>query len=43
MDAERINIPMHPRHYWKYRMHVDIEDLLKAEELNKKIRDMIAD
>ncbi len=27
-DAERINIPANPRHYWRYRMHVSIEDLM---------------
>ena len=26
-DAERINIPANPKHYWRYRMHLNIEDL----------------
>ena len=26
-SAERINVPANPRHYWRYRMHVNIEDL----------------
>ena len=29
-NAERINIPANPRHYWRYRMHLTIEELLKA-------------
>ena len=27
-DAERINIPANPKHYWRYRMHLNIEDLI---------------
>ena len=27
-DAERINIPANPKHYWRYRMHLKIEDLI---------------
>jgi 4-alpha-glucanotransferase len=40
-DAERINIPAHARHYWQYRMHLTIEELLQAGELNAKIRDLL--
>ena len=41
IDAERINIPADPNHYWRYRMHITLEELLKAEELNYKIKKMI--
>ena len=27
-DAERINIPANPKHYWRYRMHLNSEDLI---------------
>ena len=27
-DAECINIPANPKHYWRYRMHLNIEDLI---------------
>jgi 4-alpha-glucanotransferase len=27
-NAERINIPANPKHYWRYRMHVSIEELM---------------
>lgn len=39
--AERINIPSNPRHYWRYRMHLNIEDLAKAMEFNTQISGMI--
>jgi len=37
VQAERINIPANPRHYWRYRMHLTLEQLLKADSVNKKI------
>ena len=40
-NAERINIPANPRHYWRYRMHLTIEQLLKADELNNEIATLI--
>ncbi|MDR0682413.1 MAG: 4-alpha-glucanotransferase [Dysgonamonadaceae bacterium] len=40
-DAERINIPAYSRYYWRYRMHLSIEELLTAEKLNENIRDLI--
>ena len=41
-DAERINIPANPRHYWRYRMHMTIEQLMKAGEFNQHIKDLIS-
>ena len=40
-NAERINIPANPRHYWRYRMHLTIEQLLAADELNEEISTLI--
>ena len=40
-DAERINIPANPKHYWRYRMHVSIEQLMKNEDFNKNITELI--
>ena len=40
-QAERINVPANPRHYWRWRMHLTLEQLLQADELNEKIRTMI--
>ena len=36
-DAERINIPANPRHYWRYRMHLTIEQLMQAETFNREV------
>ncbi|MGN0086814.1 MAG: 4-alpha-glucanotransferase [Alloprevotella sp.] len=41
-DAERINIPANPRHYWRYRMHLTIESLMEENVLNGKIRDLVS-
>lgn len=38
---ERINVPANPRHYWRWRMHLTLEQLMKAESLNEKIRGLI--
>ena len=38
---ERINVPSDPYNRWKYRMHITIEDLLKADKYNGKLRTMI--
>ncbi len=40
-NAERINIPMHPRHYWRWRMHLTIEQLMSADAFNGKVRGMV--
>ena len=40
-DAERINIPSNPHHYWRYRMHLNIEDLMKCSTLNSDIRALV--
>ena len=40
-NAERINIPANPRHYWRYRMHLTIEQLLAADEFNAELRELI--
>ena len=43
VDSERINIPAIPNHYWRYRMHLTLEELLGESELNGKIARMIRD
>ena len=42
-SAERINIPVNPRHYWRYRMHLTLEQLLQADELNAEIQQLVSD
>ena len=36
--AERINVPANPRHFWNWRMHLTLEQLLKEEAFNNKIK-----
>lgn len=38
---ERINVPSEPGHYWRYRMHPDLEMLLENRVLCSHIRDMV--
>lgn len=33
---ERINVPANPKHYWRYRMHISIEDLIKQDIFNRE-------
>lgn len=39
--AERINKPEFSRHYWRYRMHLNVEDLLTDHGFTSEIRQMI--
>ncbi len=41
-NGERINIPANPRHYWRYRMHLTIEQLLQADELNDTLKTLVS-
>ncbi len=41
-DAERINIPANPHHYWRYRMHINIEDLLQNQRFAQNIRQLVS-
>ena len=43
MDEERINNPAVFPHYWRYRMHLNLEELLNHENFNQKIAHWIAD
>lgn len=38
---EQINVPANPRHYWRYRMHLTVEDLLSQASFNAMILDKI--
>ena len=41
-NAERINIPANPKHYWRYRMHLNIEDLAADKCFVQNITEMIS-
>ena len=34
---EQINEPANPRHYWRYRMHLSVEELLNQDSFNSMI------
>ncbi len=40
-NDERINVPANPKHYWRYRMHLTLEDLQKQEGFNNEIRELL--
>ncbi|MDE6340464.1 MAG: 4-alpha-glucanotransferase [Muribaculaceae bacterium] len=40
---EQINVPANPRHYWRYRMHLTVEDLLAKDNFNSAMKQRIAE
>lgn len=40
-EKERINDPGNPDNYWRYRMHLKIEDLLNKRDFNDEIKNMV--
>ncbi|MCB0688216.1 MAG: 4-alpha-glucanotransferase [Saprospiraceae bacterium] len=38
---ERINIPADPNHYWRYRMHITIEELMNDTEFNQELKKLL--
>ncbi len=43
IERERINIPAVAHHYWRYRMHLSLEELVGAKTYNEKIAKLIKD
>jgi 4-alpha-glucanotransferase len=41
-SEERINNPANPNHYWNYRMHIPLEQLIKEKDFNKELKDYIS-
>lgn len=39
---EQINVPANSRHYWRYRMHLTLEQLLGADSFNQEISKLIS-
>ncbi len=39
--AERINVPANPKHYWRYRLHLSLEQLLRATSFNEYLRSLL--
>ena len=42
-EDERINIPADPHHYWRWRMHLTLEDLLSHSDFNRTLHDLVSD
>jgi 4-alpha-glucanotransferase len=40
-QSERINEPSNPKHYWRFRFHLYMEDLLAKDDFNIVLRDLI--
>ena len=41
LNMERINEPSDPNHFWKYRMHLTLEHLIKQKDFNSEITEII--
>ena len=40
-NDERINVPANPTHYWQYRMHMTLENLLEQNAFNNELHTSI--
>jgi 4-alpha-glucanotransferase len=38
---ERINIPANPKHFWRYRMHISLEELQRTDEFNMELKALV--
>lgn len=41
-QEERINVPATSQHYWKYRMHIPLEQLIKEKAFNEDLKEQVA-
>jgi 4-alpha-glucanotransferase len=41
VEAERINVPAIPKYYWRYRMHLPLEALGRAEGFNQLVKNLV--
>jgi len=42
-NDERINVPANPKHYWQYRMHINLEDLQAEKGFNDTLRGLVTE
>ena len=40
-EGERINVPAIAKHYWRYRMHLKLEELIEEKKINTELLSMI--
>lgn len=38
---ERINVPANPKHYWRYRVHLTMEELMKEKAFNEELKEYV--
>lgn len=38
---EQINEPSNPKHYWRFRFHLNMEDLIKSNHFNEKLKNLV--
>jgi len=38
---ERINVPMNPKNYWRYRVHLTMEELLREKGFGERVAKMV--
>ena len=41
-SAERINVPAIEHYYWRYRVHITLEQLLAEKEFTASVREIAA-
>jgi len=41
INIERINIPENPNHYWRYRMHLSLEELIKQKDFSAELKNYV--
>ena len=41
VEAERINVPAIVNYYWRYRMHLTLEALGRAENFNRQVENLV--
>jgi len=39
--AEQINEPSNPKHYWRFRFHLAMEELINAKDFNKMLKELV--
>ncbi|MCC2545571.1 4-alpha-glucanotransferase [Hymenobacter sp. BT175] len=38
---EQINMPSNPQHFWKYRLHLSLEELIQQTDFNNQLRQLV--
>ena len=41
VEAERINVPAIPNYYWRYRLHLTLEQLQREEAFNSHLAQLL--